>query len=114
MRTKYGNKKTELDGIKFDSKLEAKRYQELKLLEKAGEISGLRLQVPYVLIPKQRDSTGKAIRETKYIADFVYLDSNNDLVVQDTKGKTTPDYVIKKKLMLSVHGITINEVYAKR
>lgn len=117
---KYHNRKATINGITFDSKKEAHRYQELKLLEKAGEISGLQLQVKYVLIPAQYEpdtvgnrggiKKGKLIeRECSYIADFVYQE-NRETVVEDTKGMRTKDYIIKRKLMLWVHGIRIREV----
>lgn len=110
---KYGNKKTTLDGHIFDSKREAQRYAELKLYEKAEMISDIQMQVPYVLIPKQHDENKKAVRECKYIADFVYIDKSVTpwkTVVEDVKGFRTKDYIIKKKLMLQVYGITVREV----
>ena len=105
--TKYNAKKTVLDGITFASRKESKRYQELKLLERAGEIAELRLQVPFTLLPKQHGE-----QAVKYIADFTYLDKrlNWEQVVEDTKGIKTPLYVIKRKLMLFIHGIKIREV----
>lgn len=108
--SKYGAKKVEVDGIVFDSKKEARRYQELKLFEKAGAISQLRRQVKFVLIPAQRVD-GKVIeRQCCYIADFVYQDKEGKTVVEDTKGVKTKDYIIKRKLMSWVHGIRIKEV----
>lgn len=77
-KSKYGAVKTEVDGIKFDSKHEAKRYQELRLLEQAGEITNLCLQVPFELIPKSK--YGMPIR---YIADFTYNDGNGQLIVEE-------------------------------
>nr|DAL90270.1 MAG TPA: Endonuclease [Caudoviricetes sp.] len=108
---KYGNKKTTLNGMTFDSKKEARRYSELLLLERAGAIHNLQTQVKYVLIPSQRDPvTGKVIeRECAYKADFVYTE-NGETVVEDMKGFRTKDYIIKRKLMLKVHGIRIREV----
>lgn len=109
---KYRARKTEVDGIVFDSKLEAHRYRELKLLEKAGEISDLQLQVKYELIPAQR-LDGKVVeRALNYVADFVYLE-NNKWVVEDAKGVRTRDYIIKRKLMLYVHHIRVKEVGRK-
>lgn len=123
--SKYGSRKVTIDGITFDSKKEAARYQELKLLERAGEISNLRRQVKYVLIPAQYEhphsltkaGRGKCLeRECSYVADFVYnvplLDGQNPWipVVEDTKGFRTEAYKIKRKLMLSIHGIRIKEV----
>lgn len=112
---KYGNRKTVVDGIEFDSKHEATRWCELKYMERAGLIYELQRQVPFVLIPKQVDEvTGKVIeREAKYIADFTYRDRNtNKLVVEDTKSKATKtkDYILKRKLMLYRHGLKIMEV----
>ena len=100
---KYHNSKTVIDGIRFDSKKEAKRYFELKMLEKSGVIKDLRRQVPYVLINKSR--YGRAI---KYVADFVYYEDNK-LVVEDVKGVRTPVYKLKKRLMAEVYGIEVKE-----
>ena len=110
---KYGNKKVTIDGIQFDSKHEAQRWAELRLMERAGEICELERQVSFCLIPTQRDEiTGKVIeREAKYIADFVYRDKKTyKLVVEDAKGMKTDVYKLKKKLMLYRHGIQIREV----
>lgn len=107
--TKYHSQKTVVDGITFDSRKEANRYQELKLLERMGEISDLRRQVKYELIPVQRIEGKLAERACSYVADFVYLE-NGKLVVEDTKGYRTPDYIIKRKLMLHIHGIRIREI----
>lgn len=102
----------------FDSKKEAKRYEELKMLESAGEIKDLQTQVKYVLIPSQRID-GKVIeRECSYKADFVYTTKDGETVVEDVKpfdkkhGKflTTPEYTIKRKLMLWLKGIRIKQV----
>ena len=118
--SKYHSKKTVVNGMVFDSKKEAKRYSELVLLERAGKIQGLRRQVEFILIPAQHEPNtvgkrggikkGKVIeRKCSYIADFVYVE-NGRVVVEDTKGMRTTDYVIKRKLMLHVHGIRIKEV----
>lgn len=103
-KSKYGAVKTEADGIMFDSKREASRYQELRLLEQAGEIANLRLQVPYILFPKNEH--GRAL---KYIADFVYNDDTGALVVEDAKGHSTDVYKIKRRLMAELKGIEIKE-----
>lgn len=103
--SKYKASKVEIDGIVFDSKREASRYCELRLLERTGEISNLEMQKRYELIPKQ----GKE-RAVHYVADFVYKNKAGVEVVEDTKGMRTRDYIIKRKLMLWVHGITIKEV----
>lgn len=105
---KYNNKKTIIDGIDFDSKREARRYQELKALEKAGRITDLKLQVPYTILPSMKDADGKTIRGIKYVADFVYR-QNGEEIVEDCKGFRTDVYKMKKKLMLYKYGITIRE-----
>ena len=102
---RYNNTKIRVDGRLFDSKAEAARWQELQLLERAGEITELERQVEYELIPKQ-----KGERAVKYIADFRYIDHDGKTVVEDTKGVRTPVWIIKRKLMLRVHGIRIREV----
>lgn len=121
-RPKYGNTKVVLDGITFDSKNEAARYGYLRELEDAGVISNLRRQVEYELIPRQTKMVVKQLKtKTKmverlaehpvhYRADFVY-DKGPDTIVEDVKGSyitATPDFRIKKKLMLYVHGIEIH------
>lgn len=121
MWSKYRAKKTEVDGIIFDSKKEAMRYMYLRDSQKRGDISNLQIQVKYVLIPAQYecDRTGRLAgkirgrlleREVSYRADFVYTDADGREVVEDVKGMRTPAYKIKKKLMLFVHGIRITEV----
>jgi hypothetical protein len=109
--SKYGNRKTEIDGIVFDSQKEAQRYAELRLLERAGEIQNLQRQVPFVLIPKQvRD--GKTIeRPVVYKADFVYTEKGEE-VVEDVKSQATKtkEYILKRKLLLWQYGIQIKEV----
>lgn len=114
---KYKNKKITVDGIAFDSKKEAKRYQELKALEQAGAILNLRLQVKYILIPAQYgivDGKRKCLeREVTYIADFEYYDSDGNKHVEDTKNpylRKEPRYVMKRKMMFYFHGIRIEEV----
>ena len=108
MRSKYHNKKVEIDGEVFDSLKEASRWQELKLLERAGVIHGLSSQQRFELIPAQKKG-GKVIeRPITYIADFCYVEDGKP-VVEDCKGMRTDVYKIKKKLMLFVHGIEIRE-----
>lgn len=102
--SKYHNRKTVVDGIVFDSAKEAARWCELRLLERAGEIQGLQRQVRYELIPKQSGE-----RAVNYIADFVYTEAGQT-VVEDVKGVKTPEYRLKRKLMLWRHGIVIREV----
>jgi len=125
--TKYNATKVTIDGHTFDSKHEANRYLELKLLERAGTIADLRMQVEYELIPNQWDIEeryGKNGRRLKpkevllerkccYVADFVYTDNRTgETVVEDTKSKATrtPEYIIKRKLMLHKLGIRVREV----
>lgn len=123
---KYGNQKVVIDGEVFDSKREAYRYIALKQYERSGVICNLRRQVVYELIPAQRDKStrvykkgrkkgqpipGKIIEKAvTYIADFVYIDNyDGKEVVEDAKGMRTRDYIIKRKLMLYIHGIKIRE-----
>lgn len=106
---KYGNKKVVVDGLKFDSRKEANRYFELKLLEQAGKITDLKTQQKFELIPSQQIAGKVVERPCNYIADFVYKE-NGKIIVEDTKGFKTKDYIIKRKLMLYVYGIKIKEV----
>lgn len=106
---KYNSKKVIVDGITFDSKKESRRYTGLKILEAAGEISDLTLQPEFVLLPPQYVDGKCAERAVKYKADFMYTE-NGKTVVEDTKGFKTKDYVIKRKLMLYIHGIRVREV----
>ena len=111
MGYKYHNIKTMTsDGIEHHSQAEAKRWIQLKLLERSGEIKDLQRQVKYVLIPSQKEGKKTIERECSYIADFVYTDKQGNTVVEDTKGFRTKDYTIKRKLMLWVHKIKIKEV----
>lgn len=106
-KSKYRNKITELDGIKFHSAKEAKRYAELKLHEKSKLISDLRLQVKFELIPKLIIN-GKTERSISYVADFVYNQDGNQ-VVEDVKGMKTDVYKIKYRLMKLIHNVDIKE-----
>ena len=135
-RSKLGNTKVAVDGIEFDSKREARRYSELRMLERAGNITDLRLQVEYELIPghyeveptgevyKRGENKGKP--KTKrvciehpvfYVADFCYTDTESGKeIVEDAKGYRDPNsatykvFVIKRKLMLWRYGIKVPEV----
>jgi len=112
-KNKFGARKKEVDGVTFDSTKEAKRYQALKLMEQAGQIRDLRTQVEYLLIPKQKKPAGGLERAASYSADFVYLDSDGNQVVEDVKSEPTrkkADYILRRKLMLMVHGIEIREI----
>lgn len=104
-RSKYGAVKTELDGITFDSKAEAKRYAELRILARAGLISDLKLQPKFPL-----EVNGLVV--ATYIADFSYRDGTQGVVVEDVKSAPTRTdvYLLKKKLMKALHGIEIAEV----
>lgn len=121
---KYKNTKVVVDGITFDSKKEAARYKELKLLEAAGEIFNLERQVKFVLIPTQRETDfvgvrggikkGKVIeKECSYLADFVYI-RDGEVIVEDVKGYKNGSayniFKIKRKLMLYFYGIKIQEI----
>ena len=111
--SKFNSSKITIDGKTFDSKKEARRYTELKLLERAGEIAGLRTQVAYELAPRVRfASEERAKPAVRYMADFVYL-QNGVTVVEDVKSPATrslPVYRLKKHLMMSVHGLEVSEV----
>ena len=116
---KYHNRKVKTsDGCIHDSKKEAIRWNELKLMESAGKIHELRRQMEFLLIPPQYEDVVTGKRKKKklveraviYRADFVYHDENGVMVVEDTKGFKTRDYIIKRKLMLYVYGIRITEV----
>lgn len=106
---KYHNKPVVTpEGEKFDSKKEYRRWKELQLLERAGEISSLMRQVAFELIPAAPPQFKRPIR---YVADFVYIDEKeNHLVVEDVKGVQTPVYKLKKRLMFDRFGILIREV----
>lgn len=120
---KYQAIKTIVNGIEFDSRKEARRYQELLLLQRAGVIQDLKMQVKYILIPAQyetferygkngqrlKDGQRLLEKECSYIADFVYTENDKE-IVEDTKGVRTKDYIIKRKLMLKEHNIRIKEV----
>ena len=118
---KYHNRKVKTsDGLVHDSKREAMRWNELLLLERAGLIKDLKRQVKFVLIPAQYEQgtigkrggikQGKLLeRELSYIADFVYTE-NGEMVVEDTKGFKTKEYILKRKLMLYIHKIQVREI----
>ena len=112
--SKYGNRKTELDGMIFDSKHEANRWVELKYMERAKLIKDLKRQVRFCLIPTIEGNGGKIRqRAVYYVADFQYWENVGDCwkqVVEDAKGVRTDVYKIKKKLMLWRYGIEIKEV----
>lgn len=105
---KYMNRK--VNG--FDSKKEFKRYEELRWMELSGEIKNLKKQVPFELIPAQRINGKVVERACKYIADFTY-EKDGQLIVEDVKSpysRKLPEYVIKRKLLLWIWKIRINEV----
>ena len=122
MRSKYGNKKATHNGTIFDSRKERNRYITLLALQKAGEISDLKMQVPFEIIPAVYEKVEKQLKTkvkivdrcvqkaTHYIADFVYKDKDGNMVVEDVKGSSnilTPEFKLKMKLMRYVHGIQI-------
>ena len=107
---KYHAKKTEVDGITFDSVKEARRYSSLKLLQKVGEIADLQTQVEFVLLPAQKGKYRNE-RSVKYVSDFCYtVVSTGELVVEDAKGMKTREYGIKRKLLLYKYVISVKEV----
>ena len=105
--SKYHAKKTVIDGIEFDSAKEGKRYTKLRDMERAGKIHGLRLQVPFELVPSF-ECDGVKYRGMKYVADFVYY-RDGKVVVEDCKGFKTAEYKMKKKLMAYINRINIEE-----
>lgn len=120
MRNKFNARKRKKYGEVFDSTSEMRRWYELQKMEKEGEISNLRRQVKFVLIPSQRVTTADGIvteRECSYIADFVY-EKDGRTVVEDVKGNTKgiayQYYVIKRKLMLERYGIAVREIRYER
>ena len=107
--SKYRAKKTEVDGIKFDSKKEAKRYIVLKALEGKGEIEKLMLQ-PRFLLQEGFRKNGKAYRKIEYVADFMYQQGGK-LIVEDVKGMKTDVYKLKQKLFEKRYqDLTIKEI----
>ncbi len=100
-RSKFGNIRTQSDGFTFDSKKEANRWGQLRLLERTGHIKYLKRQVAFPLIVN-----GQLI--AKYKADFVY-EEDGKRIVEDTKGFRTQLYLLKKKLMLACLGIEVME-----
>ena len=108
---KYGNKKVVVDGYTFDSKKEARRYGELKLLLRAGKIKDLELQPKFELIPTIR-TEDETLRKVSYIADFKYIDlESGKMIVEDVKGFKTDVYLLKKRLFLQKYAdINFREV----
>lgn len=114
MKSKYHSRKITMDGETFDSVKEFRRYQELKLLARAKKIRDLKRQVKFELIPSQKIDGKVVERPCCYVADFVYFEpkQNGQMImhVEDTKGFKTTDYIIKRKLMMWVLGIRIEEI----
>lgn len=109
-RHKYGAQKTVVDNITFDSKKEARRYSELVLLEKAGEIQQLHLQRVFDLQGKNGPLKSDAGRQLRYVGDFFYFDvRKGQWVLEDTKGFKTPEYKLKKAI-LRAQGVYIEEI----
>ena len=109
--SKYRNKKVKVDGHTFDSQKEARRYKEVKLMERAGAIKGLEIQPAFELIPTIRTET-ETLRKTVYKADFRYVDTKTGgVVVEDVKGFKTDVYKLKKKMLLHKYeGIDFREI----
>lgn len=99
LKHKFGAIRTEIDGIKFDSKKEAKRYQELLFLQKTGEVLFFLRQTPFHLPGG-----------TKYLCDFVVFWKNGDITFEDVKGMKTPMYSLKKKQVEALYPIEIKEI----
>ena len=126
--SKYGNEKTVIDNIKFDSKHEAERYCQLKLLQRAGVIRDLELQKEFILIPAQYKSeerygkNGKRLkdkqilveRKVSYFADFTYIEvESGQMIVEDAKSeitRTDKTYILKRKMLRHFYGLEVQEV----
>lgn len=114
MAMKYNNTKKTVDGITFDSILEARRYIILKSRLEAGTISDLRLQPHYTITEGYKDLSGTYIRPVQYIADFSYINhETGKRIVEDTKGVRTEAYAIKRKLVRDRFGVEVTEITAK-
>lgn len=114
VRSKYGAVKTQIDGITFASKAEARHYQELRQLERAGLITELQLQPRFELAKAVRFAgAARATPALRYQADFAYRNAEGKRVVSDVKGHVTEGYRIKRHLMLAIHGIEVQEVRYK-
>lgn len=107
-QNKYHNKKVIYDGIKFDSEKEKNRYVGLKQLERLGVIQNLQRQVKYELQPSFK-LNGKTIRSITYIADFVYIQDNKE-IIEDVKGMRTKEYLLKKKMFEYKYQKEIKEI----
>lgn len=109
---KYNAVKTTVNGIKFDSKKEAARYEELIVLSDSGIIKNFKLQPQFTLQEGYKTPSGKAVRALKYVADFSYTDESGKLVVEDVKSRATATrvYQMKKKLLLERFGVEVKEV----
>ena len=110
----YINKKVVVDGIKFDSKKEARRYQDLLLMQRAGEISDLELQPKFELVKGVKFSGDKRAKPAiRYTADFAYTDNRTGKrVIEDVKSPVTrkkTDYKMRRHMMLAIHGIEVLE-----
>lgn len=107
---KYLNKRTRVGDLVFDSKREAERWGHLRLLEKAGRISGLKRQVSYVLAPSVKFAGARSAKPAiRFIADFEYIE-NGARVVEDVKSEITaklPTFQMKRHLMKHLHGIDV-------
>lgn len=107
---KFGAVSTVVDGIKFSSKLEAKRYGELLILQRAGVIRDLRRQVKIALTGRDGPILTPTGRQANYVADFVYVDTRHGQeVIEDAKGYPTPEYTLKRAI-LAAQNVTITEV----
>ena len=116
--SKYHAVKATVDGIKFDSKKEARRYEELLERLESGEIRDLKLQPHFTLQEAFKTVDGESIKSIVYVADFSYRERRLDdggeeyypLVVEDVKGVKTDVYIMKRKMMIERFGITVREV----
>lgn len=111
-QSKYRNKKVTTEDGTFDSRWELTVWEQLKLRQRAGEISDLQRQVPFELIPSATLDKRK-LPAVRYVADFVYQENGNKCVVDAKGGESLPEYKLKRRLMYWIHGIRVVEVRRK-
>jgi hypothetical protein len=110
MASKYKAKPCTIDGENYRSQKEARRHQELLLLQRAGPIAGLVREVPFVLAPGDKiEGESRKRPAVRYVADFVYSTADGRIVIEDAKGMQTPVYRLKKHLMAVMHGHHVKE-----
>lgn len=112
--SKYRAQPVVVSGVRYASKSEEKRHRQLLLLQQSGEISDLNMQVSFELVPSVRfEGSSRAKPAMRYVADFVYLDKSGKRVIEDVKGVLTPEFQLKRHLMLALLGLHIKIVKAR-